>query len=139
MRHFAERAYLAQKKRPDPFLEFALTWLARHEPGNPGREAVIVWDAGQFHQRGGRITALLDLEFGHIGDPLADLAGLWVRNPFIPLGDVAALMLGYAECGPGVPGRHRGRPLALRPVVAVQPVEFHAAPLPTRPPALTTC
>jgi aminoglycoside phosphotransferase (APT) family kinase protein len=99
LRHFAERAYLAQKKRPDPFLEFALTWLARHEPDNPGREAVIVWDAGQFHQRGGRITALLDLEFGHIGDPLADLAGLWVRNPFIPLGDVAALMRRYAERG----------------------------------------
>jgi len=58
---------------------------------------VIVWDAGQFHQRGGRIVALLDLEFGHIGDPLADLAGLWVRNPFIPLGDVAALMRRYQD------------------------------------------
>ena len=66
-------------------------------PRNPGREAVIVWDAGQFHQRGGRIVALLDLEFGHIGDPLADLAGLWVRNPFIPLGDVAALMRRYQD------------------------------------------
>jgi hypothetical protein len=97
LRHFAERAYRSQKKRADPFLEFALAWLDRHEPGNPGREAVIVWDAGQFHQMNGRITALLDLEFGHIGDPLADLAGLWVRNPFIPLGDVAALMRRYAE------------------------------------------
>jgi hypothetical protein len=65
----------AQKKRPDPFLEFALAWLSRNAPRNPGREAVIGWDAGQFHQRSGRIVALLDLEFGHIGDPLADLGG----------------------------------------------------------------
>jgi len=36
---------------------------------------------GQFHQLGGRIVALLDLEFGHIGDPLADLAGLLGAQP----------------------------------------------------------
>ena len=97
LRHFAQRAYRSHKKRPDPFLEFALGWLGRNEPDNPGREAAIVWDAGQFHQQDGRITALLDLEFGHIGDPLADLAGLWVRNPFIPLGDVSALMRRYQD------------------------------------------
>jgi aminoglycoside phosphotransferase (APT) family kinase protein len=97
LRHFVERAYRSEKKRPDPFLEFALAWLDRNEPANPGREAVIVWDAGQFHQKDGRITAMLDLEFGHIGDPLADLAGLWVRNPFIPFGDVAALMRRYQD------------------------------------------
>lgn len=97
LRHFAQRAYRSEKKRADPFLEFALAWLDRNEPDNPGREAAIVWDAGQFHQMDGRIVSLLDLEFGHIGDPLADLAGLWVRNPFIPLGDVAALMRRYQD------------------------------------------
>jgi aminoglycoside phosphotransferase (APT) family kinase protein len=97
LRHFVERAYRSEKKRADPFLEFALAWLERNEPDNPGREAVIVWDAGQFHQRDGRIVSLLDLEFGHIGDPLSDLAGLWVRNPFIPLGDIAALMRRYQD------------------------------------------
>jgi hypothetical protein len=71
-------------------------------------------------------VALLDLEFGHIGDPLADLAGLWVRNPFIPLGDVAALMRRYQD-GSG----------ALVDIVAVRwlyilwalsnQLEFHAA------------
>ena len=126
LRHFAERAYRSRKRRPDPFLEFALAWLSRNVPRNPGREAVIVWDAGQFHQLDGRIVALLDLEFGHIGDPLADLAGLWVRNPFIPLGDVAALMRRYQD-GTG----------ALVDIVAVRwhyilwalsnQLEFHAA------------
>jgi aminoglycoside phosphotransferase (APT) family kinase protein len=97
LRRFTERAYRQEKKRPDPFLEFALSWLDRKVPDNPGREAPIVWDAGQFHHQHGRIAALLDLEFGHIGDPLADLAGLWVRNPFIPFGDVSALMRRYQQ------------------------------------------
>lgn len=102
LRRFTERAYRSEKKRPDAFLEFTLAWLDRNVPANPGREAAIVWDAGQFHQQDGRITALLDLEFGHIGDPLADLAGMWVRNPFIPFGDVSALMRRYQE-GSGTP------------------------------------
>ncbi|HEY2331635.1 MAG TPA: phosphotransferase [Acidimicrobiales bacterium] len=97
LRRFTERAYRHEKKRPDAFLEFALGWLDRNIPANPGREAPIVWDAGQFHQQDGRIVALLDLEFGHIGDPLSDLAGLWVRNPFIPFGDVSALMRRYQD------------------------------------------
>jgi aminoglycoside phosphotransferase (APT) family kinase protein len=97
LRRFTQRAYRDEKKRPDPFLEFALAWLDRNVPDNPGREAPIMWDAGQFHHLDGRITAMLDLEFGHIGDPLSDLAGLWVRNPFIPFGDVAALMRRYQE------------------------------------------
>jgi aminoglycoside phosphotransferase (APT) family kinase protein len=97
LRRFTERAYRHEKKRPDAFMEFTLAWLDRNIPDNPGREAPIVWDAGQFHQQDGRIVALLDLEFGHIGDPLSDLAGLWVRNPFIPFGDVSALMRRYQE------------------------------------------
>ncbi len=95
--HFEQRAYRSEKRRPDPFLEFALRWLARHQPENPGREAPIVWDAGQLHHHEGRVAAILDLEFGHVGDPLADLAGLWVRTPFIPLGDLPALMRRYQE------------------------------------------
>lgn len=97
LQHFERTAYRDLKKRPDPFLEFALAWLSRNRPRNPGREAPIVWDAGQFHHQSGRITALLDLEFAHIGDPMQDLAGLWVRNPFIPFGDVAALMRRYEQ------------------------------------------
>ncbi|MCW2621764.1 MAG: hypothetical protein JWL64_1366 [Frankiales bacterium] len=95
LQHFELTAYRKLKKRPDPFLEFALGWLARHRPDSHGREAAIVWDAGQFLHEGGRVTALLDLEFGHIGDPMQDLAGLWVRNPFLEFGDVAALMRRY--------------------------------------------
>lgn len=97
LRHFVDRAYRSTKARPDPFLEFALGWLHRNQAANPGREAAIVWDAGQFHQQDGRITSMLDLEFCHVGDPLSDLAGLWVRTPFIPFGDVGSLMRHYQQ------------------------------------------
>jgi hypothetical protein len=97
LERFEAQAYRSEKKRPDPFLEFALAWLARNRPQNPGREAPIVWDAGQFHHHEGRIAAMLDLEFGHVGDPLSDLAGMWVRNPFIPFGDVSHLMRRYQD------------------------------------------
>jgi aminoglycoside phosphotransferase (APT) family kinase protein len=97
LQHFERVAYRALKKRPDPFLEFALGWLARHRPDSRGRESAIVWDSGQFLHQGGRITAMIDLEFGHIGDPMQDLAGLWVRNPFLEFGDVAALLRYYEE------------------------------------------
>jgi aminoglycoside phosphotransferase (APT) family kinase protein len=124
LRHFEQRAYRNLKKRPDPFLEFALGWLLRHRVDNHGREAAIVWDAGQFLHQGGRVTALLDLEFGHIGDPMMDLGGMWTRNPFIPFGDMGSLMRRYQE--------RSGAPVDIRAVqyhnilwLLSNPLEFH--------------
>lgn len=97
LRHFEQRAYRSLKARPDPFLEWALGWLTRNRPAPHRRESAILWDAGQLLHEGGRVTAVLDLEFGHIGDPMMDLGGLWTRNPFIPFGDMGALMRRYQE------------------------------------------
>jgi len=69
---------------------------------------VVVWDAGQFHHANGRITALLDLELGHLGDPLMDLAGLRMRDTVIGYGNLAALYDRYAEL--------RGEPVDLAAV-----------------------
>jgi hypothetical protein len=55
----------------EPFMEFCLGWLRRNPPDSRGRESVIVWDSGQFHHANGRVVAVLDLEIGHVGDPLA--------------------------------------------------------------------
>jgi hypothetical protein len=125
LQHFEKVAYRDLKKRADPFLEFALLWLERNRVDNRGREAAIVWDAGQFHHRGGRIVALLDLEFAHIGDPMMDLGGLWTRNAFIPFGDVPALFRRYQE--------RSGSPIDLAAVqyhyilwALSNPIEFHA-------------
>jgi aminoglycoside phosphotransferase (APT) family kinase protein len=100
--HFEQRAYRSLKARPDPYLEWALGWLGRHRPTPHRREAAIVWDAGQLLHQDGRVTAILDLEFGHIGDPMMDLGGMWTRNPFIPFGDMGALMRRYQD-GSGSP------------------------------------
>ncbi|MGE0307199.1 MAG: phosphotransferase family protein [Acidimicrobiia bacterium] len=97
LHHFEQRAYRSLKSRPDPFLEFALGWCARNRPSTDGREAPVVWDAGQLLHRDGKVTAIIDLEFGHIGDPLMDLGGMWTRNPFLHFGDMEHLMRRYEQ------------------------------------------
>lgn len=92
-----EHSYRRAKRRPDPCLEFFLGWLARNPLDNRGRESVIVWDSGQFQHQGGKITAVLDLEIGHIGDPLMDLAGFRMRDTVLHYGDLRALYERYAK------------------------------------------
>ncbi|WP_445270966.1 phosphotransferase, partial [Streptomyces sp. DSM 41634] len=59
---YFEKLYRQTKRRPDPFVEFALAWLRRNPLPDNTREAPVVWDSGQFHHQDGKITALLDLE-----------------------------------------------------------------------------
>ena len=92
-----EATYRAQKHHPDPFLEFGLSWFHRHEPDSSGREAPIVWDSGQFHHHDGHLAALLDLELGHIGDPMMDLAGWRMRDSVLGFGDFDRIYDRYSE------------------------------------------
>lgn len=92
-----EKLYRANKKRPDPFLEFCLGWLRRHLIARPTRESVVVWDSGQFHQEDGRLVAVMDVELGHVGDPMMDLAGLRMRETILGFGDLAKLYAYYTE------------------------------------------
>ncbi|GAA4966280.1 hypothetical protein GCM10023205_33590 [Yinghuangia aomiensis] len=92
-----ERWYRSSKKRPDPFLEFCLGWLRRHPLDMRGRRSVVVWDSGQFHHDGQRITAVLDLELAHIGDPLMDLAAYRMRDTIIGYGDFRRMYAKYEE------------------------------------------
>jgi aminoglycoside phosphotransferase (APT) family kinase protein len=94
-----ERGYRQTKQRPDPFLEFCLGWLVRNPLPDRGREAVVVWDSGQFHHANGRLVAVLDLELGHIGDPMMDLAGFRMRDTVLGLGDMNALYQRYEVHG----------------------------------------
>jgi len=94
---YFERLYRQTKRRPDPFVEFALGWLRRNPLPANAREAPIVWDSGQFHHCDGRITALLDLEIGHIGDPMMDLAAFRMRDTVLKFGDFDALYAIYAD------------------------------------------
>lgn len=94
-----EERYRRAKRHPDPLLEFGLAWLRRNPPKSHGREAPIVWDSGQFHHAGGRLVALLDLELGHIGDPMMDLAAFRMRDTIGGFGDFTRLYERYEAVG----------------------------------------
>lgn len=94
-----EEAYRANKKRPDPCLEFVLAWLKRNPVGGPPRECAVVWDSGQLMHEDGRVTAILDLEIGHLGDPMMDLAGFRMRTSVLGFGDFDRLYEHYEKSG----------------------------------------
>jgi aminoglycoside phosphotransferase (APT) family kinase protein len=70
-----EREYQRAKLEERPVLAIALQWLADHLPDRS--EIVLVhadYRAGNFLYEGGHITAILDWEMAHLGDPMEDLA-----------------------------------------------------------------
>jgi aminoglycoside phosphotransferase (APT) family kinase protein len=86
-----ERAYRRALVRPVPMVEFATRWLRRNSPAPPERLALVQGDTGpgQFLFSGSRVTAIIDWEFAHLGDPVLDLAQIRTRdfyNPGIELG-----------------------------------------------------
>jgi aminoglycoside phosphotransferase (APT) family kinase protein len=118
--------YRATKKRPDPFLEFCLGWIDRNPVDTHGRETPVVWDSGQFHHQDGRITAVLDLELGHLGDPMMDLAAFRMRDTVLGFGDMNVLYDQYAK--------HSGAPVDLAAIMhhhfafaLTNQMVFHAA------------
>lgn len=92
-----ERRWRALKDYPDPFGEFALGWRRRHLPDGGGRAVPCIADTGQFHHENGHMTAVLDLEFGHIADPMHDLTIWRMRDTLIPFGDMGKIYARYEE------------------------------------------
>ncbi|EID15705.1 protein kinase [Mycolicibacterium phlei RIVM601174] len=76
-----------------------LGWLKRNPVDSHSRESAIVWDSGQLHQKDGRLIALLDVEIGHIGDPMMDLAAPRMRDTVLHFGDFTALYEAYERAG----------------------------------------
>lgn len=91
-------ALLAEKHAQgieDPLLVFALRWLEDNIPADPERQVLVHGDAGpaNFLHHEGRVTAILDWEMTHVGDPMEDLAWIAVRDlfqPFVSLPDCFA-------------------------------------------------
>jgi hypothetical protein len=86
-----------QKVGADPQIEFFLGWMDRHEPQSHGREGAVVWDSGQLMHKDGQLVALIDVELGHIGDPMVDLAGWRMRDSIVPFGDFNKIYARYGE------------------------------------------
>jgi hypothetical protein len=79
----------------DPIVQLALGWLGRNIPADTGPAVVLHGDAGpgNFLYRDNQVMALIDWELTHLGDPMEDLAQIWVRSliqPFVPMAQVFA-------------------------------------------------
>jgi aminoglycoside phosphotransferase (APT) family kinase protein len=63
----------------EPEIMYALAWLRAHPPPAVARTVLVQGDTGpgNFVAEGGVVTALVDWEFAHLGDPMDDLA--WVE------------------------------------------------------------
>lgn len=66
---------------PSPLVDLALEVLRARYPGEPDRLVLCHGDAGPGNvlHCSGRVTALLDWEFAHVGDPVDDLAWVTAR------------------------------------------------------------
>ena len=75
-----EAEYRKAQLEPHPELDYILAWLKRRAPK---AEAIVLvhgdFKPGNALVEGDRITAKLDWETAHLGDPLEDLG--WVTNP----------------------------------------------------------
>ena len=77
----------------DPFIVYGLRWLLRNVPQYDGPTVIVHGDAGpgNFLFADGKVTAVLDWELCHYGDPLEDFAWMSIRAiiqawvPFPPL------------------------------------------------------
>ncbi|KTE25039.1 MULTISPECIES: phosphotransferase family protein [unclassified Sphingopyxis] len=79
----------------DPLIHLSLNWLEANIPADMPAPVIVHGDAGpgNFLFEGERVTALLDWELVHYGDPMADLAMLCLRmlfQGFVPLPEAFA-------------------------------------------------
>ncbi len=73
----------------EPLLQLAARVLAATLPASDERPVLVHGDvgAGNFMVEHGRVTAMLDWELAHVGDPHEDVAWLWMRGAHTSFGD----------------------------------------------------
>jgi aminoglycoside phosphotransferase (APT) family kinase protein len=66
----------------DPLVRIALDWLERNVPDDVAPVVLVQGDTGpgNFLYHEGRVTAVLDWELAHLGDPMDDIAWLSLRT-----------------------------------------------------------
>jgi aminoglycoside phosphotransferase (APT) family kinase protein len=77
-----QRRALDLLDRPQPVFELALSWLDRRKPA-PTAETVLVhgdYRTGNYLADESGVTAILDWEGAHLGDPIEDLGWLCVKS-----------------------------------------------------------
>lgn len=101
------RAMYRESQRADPLIDIAFDWIDANLPQAEGRPVLVHGDAGpgNFLFEHGHLTALLDWELSHAGDPMEDLAWFSMRNVMEPVPDFARRIAEYSE--------HSGAPADL--------------------------
>jgi aminoglycoside phosphotransferase (APT) family kinase protein len=92
-----EAMYRRDKQAPAPLLEFGIQWVRRNVLTHRDQPRFVTCDSAQFMFADGRVTGLIDLENGYLGDPMQDLASFRMRDMTEPLGDVIGGMRRYEE------------------------------------------
>ncbi len=86
-------------REPDPLVRFSYQWLARNAPSSVQRTVLLQGDTGPGNllHEDGRVRALIDWEFCHVGDPLEDLAWVAFRSGLQPFADLASFFRRYCS------------------------------------------
>jgi aminoglycoside phosphotransferase (APT) family kinase protein len=82
---------------PDPALAFSLRWLRHHIPDYDGPPVLVQGDTGpgNFMYLDGGVTAVVDWELAHLGDPMDDIAWLSLRATQEPFPDFPTRLREY--------------------------------------------
>lgn len=120
-----EAEYRSTIRTPVPFLEFTLRWLHRNVPPEMGPTVLVQGDTGpgQFLFHNGKVSAIIDWEFAHLGHPMCDLAMIRARDLCYPFGDLRERFRLYSELA--------DRPLDMRALRYYSVVAMSTTPLGT--------
>lgn len=86
----------------DPLCAFGKRWLIHHAPTTVQATVLLQGDTGpgNFMYDENGVTAIMDWEWAHYGDPMEDLGNIWLRDFLTPSsgGDLRPYFEHYARC-----------------------------------------
>lgn len=93
-----EGLYRASSTPADPLIELGLAWVRRNVPDASGPVVIVQGDTGpgNFLYDDDRVTAVLDWELAHLGDPHDDLAWVTLRAVQEPFTHIPDRLADYA-------------------------------------------
>lgn len=85
--------------KPAPLLRFCIDWLDRNVPAYDGPTVLVQGDTGpgNFMYADGVVTAIVDWELAHFGDPMDDIAWLSLRTVQDTFTDFPARLAEYEQ------------------------------------------
>ena len=99
--HWTAAAFEHAKGRikPEPLLNLGMWWLRNNVPQGERKVCFLQGDTGpgQFMYAEGQVTALIDWELAHIGDPMLDLGVGRMRNMLYPAGSLREPIAHYEK------------------------------------------